>query len=308
MPLLTITLNPAVDKVYTVPGFKAGGVFRPTETRVYVGGKGINASRVYHTLGGVGTAAGFLGGSNGEYVSSCLHREGIASVFTPIGGESRVCSMILDPVGQTETVLNEAGPEATPIDCERLLHSLRELLPVHSVVLLSGSAPPGVPPSFYGDVVRLVGEHGCQIAVDASGNALQAAADAKPFLLKPNADELACLSVGGDGWGGSAAALREQFALDLGMITGGPHGAVVASAEGVWEAAPPPVGLVSATGSGDSLTGAFLWALEEGWSVPEALKLGVAAGAANATVYGSGFCSREMIFSMFARTTVQCLS
>ena len=307
MSLLTITLNPSVDKIYTVPGFQAGGVFRPTETRVYAGGKGINASRVYHTLGGHGTAAGFLGGSNGEYISSCLEREGIASAFTSIAGESRVCSMIVDPEGQTETVLNETGPEIAPAECKSFLESLRELLPAHSVVLLSGSAPRSVLPGFYGDIVRLARSVGIKIAVDASGEALQAAAAGRPFLLKPNADELKTLSVQGDGWGGSARAMREQYGLTLGMITGGPRGAVVVSGEGVWQAIPSPIDLVSATGSGDSLTGAFLWALEEGWPVPEALKLGVAAGAANATVFGSGFCSREQIFTLFAETIVERL-
>ncbi len=308
MPLLTITLNPATDKVYTVPGFQAGGVFRPCETRVYAGGKGINASRVYRTLGGVGTAAGFLGGRNGEYIRNCLTDEGIASAFTPIRGESRICSMIVDPMGQTETVLNETGPEVTPADCERFLSNLRELLPSYSVVLLSGSAPPSIAPSFYGDVVRLVQEHGCKIAVDATGEALRAAAAESPFLLKPNADELKALSVEGDGWAGSAQALLEHYGLTLGVITDGPRGAVVASAEGVWQVVPPTIDLVSTVGSGDSLTGAFLWALEEGWSVPEALRLGVAAGTANATVYGSGFCSCEQIFALFARTALERLS
>ena len=307
MPLLTITLNPAVDKIYTVPGFQAGGVFRPTETRVYAGGKGINAARVFHTLGGETTATGFLGGSNGEYVRDSLRGECLVSSFTPIAGESRVCSMIVNPVGKTETVLNEAGPEVTPSECGDFLDGLRELLPAHSVVLLSGSAPASVPPGFYGDIIRLVQECGFKIAVDASGEALQAAAVKQPFLLKPNADELKALAVGGDGWGGSVQALREQFGLTLGMITAGPRGAVAASAGGVWQATPPPIDLVSATGSGDSLTGAFLWALEEGWSVPDALKLGVAAGAANATVYGSGFCTRDQIFTLFARTVTEWL-
>ena len=307
MPLLTITLNPAVDKVYVVPGFGVGGVFRPSETRVSAGGKGINASRVYGTLGGHGTAAGFLGGVNGEYVRESLAREGIPAEFVPIHGDTRVGAMIVDPERQTETVLNEVGPEVSPAERDALLSRLRELLPRHSAVLLSGSAPAGVSPVFYGDIVRLAQDASVKVAVDASGEALQVAAVAKPYLLKPNTEELKALSVGGDGWAGSARILREHFGLTYGMITSGPRGAVVASTEGVWQATPPPINLVSATGSGDSLTGAFLWALEEGWSAAEALRLGVAAGAANATVYGSGFCTRDQIFALFAQTVVERL-
>ena len=307
MPLLTVTLNPAVDKVYVVPGFGVGGVFRPSETRVSAGGKGINASRVYGTLDGQGTATGFLGGVNGEYVRESLTREDIPSEFVPIHGETRVCAMIVDPERQTETVLNEVGPEVTPAECDALMGRLRELLPRHSSVLLSGSAPAGVSPGFYDDVVRLAQDAGVKVAVDASGEALRVAAAARPYLLKPNTEELKALTVAGDGWAGSARMLRDQFGLTYGMITSGSRGAVVASAEGVWQATPPPINLVSATGSGDSLTGAFLWALEEGWSVSEALKLGVAAGAANATVYGSGSCTRDQILALFAQTVAERL-
>ena len=74
MPLLTVTLNAAVDKLYTVPGFASAACSSPAETRVYAGGKGINVARVYQTLGGEVTATGFLGGSNGEYIRQSLQR------------------------------------------------------------------------------------------------------------------------------------------------------------------------------------------------------------------------------------------
>ena len=85
------------------------------------------------------------------------------------------------------------------------------------------------------------------------------------------------------------------------MITGGPRGAVVADGESVWEAIPPPITVVSAVGSGDSLTAAFVWALINGYNLPEALRLGVAAGAANAITEASGFCTRAGIFELAAQ-------
>jgi fructose-1-phosphate kinase PfkB-like protein len=126
-------------------------------------------------------------------------------------------------------------------------------------------------------------------------------------LIKPNVHEVNVLGSLGDGWGGSAAELRSRYGITLAMVTGGPRGAVVAGDEGIWEAIPPPITVRSAVGSGDSLTAAFLWALEQNWSLPEALRLGVAAGAANAMTYGAGFCGREQIFALADRTQVNKL-
>ena len=304
MPLLTVTLNAAVDKLYTIPGFAVNEVQRPTEMRVYAGGKGINVARVYRTLGGEVTATGFSGGATGEYIQKSLRREGIASEFVSLAQESRVCTVIIDPIGQTETVLNENGPQVTPAECETLLQRLRELLPGQDAVVLSGSFPPGTPPDVYAAIIRTAQENGVKAVLDASGVALQLGVEARPFLVKPNVHELEALSIGSDGWGGSAQALREKYGVTIALITGGARGAVLASAEGVWEATPPTVEVVSALGSGDSLTAGFVWAWAQGWDCAEALKLGVGAGAANAAVYGSGFCTREQIHALAARITL----
>ncbi len=305
MPLLTVTLNAAADKLYTIPGFAVDRVQRPTGTRLYAGGKGINVARVYRTLGGEVLATGFSGGATGEYIRNNLSLEGIAAEFVEIEQESRVCTVVLDPIGRTETVLNENGPLVTPAECTALLQLLRELLPGHDAVVLSGSLPLGTPPDLYAAIIRLAqDEFGVKAVLDASGEALQRGVEAKPFLVKPNVHELEALSVGGDGWGVSAQALCAKYGVALALVTGGARGAVLANAKGVWEAVPPAVEVVSALGSGDSLTAGFVWAWEQGWSHAEALKWGVAAGAANATVYGSGFCTRDQIFEMAARTAV----
>lgn len=279
-------------------------VQRPAETRVYAGGKGINVARVYQTLGGDAIATGFLGGINGVKIRLGIRQENIRSEFILIEQESRVCTAILDPVGHTETVLNENGPEVTFDECEVLLQRLRELLPRYDAVILSGSLPPGTPPDIYATIIRLAQGSGVKAVLDASGEALQFGVEAMPFLVKPNVHELEALSVGGDGWGGSAQALREKYGVRLALVTGGARGAVLAGAEGIWEAIPPPIELKSALGSGDSLTAGFVWAWEQGWGHAESLRLGVAAGAANAAVYGSGFCSRAQIMELASRTTV----
>lgn len=302
---MTITLNAAVDKTYTVPGFALDRVHRPTETLTTAGGKGVNVARVYRTLGGAATATGFLGGRNGEYIAGSLASEGIPAAFVFVRGESRLCIAVMDPQAGTQTELNENGPLVHVSDCAALLARLRELLPGCQFVIISGSLPPGTPPTFYRDVISLAqDEFSVRAVLDASGESLTQAVKARPFLVKPNQHELTALAVAGDSWGESARALREKYRLPLALVTGGARGAVAADDKGVWEAIPPPISVQSAVGSGDALAAAFLWALEDGRQTPDALRLGVAAGAANAMTLGAGFCSRASIFEIAAQTRV----
>ena len=303
-PILSVTLNAAVDKTYTVPGFALDRVHRPTEMRVSAGGKGINVARVYRTLGGEAEATGFLGGTNGDYLARALQAEGIPDRCVRVAGESRICIAILDPLAGTQTEINENGPQVSPDECDALLARLRELLPGYEAVVLSGSIPPGVSSGIYAEIIQMAQAADVPAILDASGASLAQGVAASPFLAKPNVHELAVLNVGGDGWGSSAQAVRRKFGVELAIVTGGLRGAVMASAAGVWEAIPPPVAVVSAVGSGDSLTAAFLWSYRQHGDLPEALRVGVAAGAANAQTSGPGFCTREQILALAPRVQV----
>jgi len=308
LSILTVTLNACVDKTYTVPGFALDQVHRPTAMVVSAGGKGINVARVYRSLGGEVTATGFLGGSNGDFLRRAMLREGVTPDFVAVAEESRVCIAIMDPIGGTQTELNENGPRITSADGDVLLARLRELLPGRDAVIISGSMPPDTPPALYRDIITLAqDEFGVKAVLDTSGEALALGAQARPFLLKPNVHELSALGITEDGWAESAQSLRRKYDVPLAMVTAGARGAVLAGPEGLWEAVPPPITVVSAVGSGDSLTAAFIWASGNGYNYGEALRLGVAAGAANTTAYGAGIFPRELVFELAARTQVNKL-
>ena len=301
MPLLTVTLNPALDKVQVVPDFHAGAVYKASETHTSAAGKGINVARVAHTLGGSVTALGFLGGAAGGYAAECLRREGIAHRIVPISGETRTSVIVSDPVNRRDTVLNEAGPHISPEELNDFRSLLRELLPTAKTVSYSGSLPPGVPSSFYAEAIELARELGVKTALDTSGIALVQGAAARPFLLKPNWQELVALGDESEGgWAGAAAALRGRFGCEVAIVTDGERGAVLACADGLWECAAPTVEVVSAVGSGDSFLAGFLWAWDDGRGPEEALRWATAAGAANARRYGSGFCTRAEIETLVA--------
>jgi tagatose 6-phosphate kinase len=304
-----VTLNAAVDTTYTVPGFTLDRVNRPAAARVTAGGKGVNVARVYQTLGGRATATGFLGARNGDDIHRWLTAEGIPSGFVRVPGESRVCIAIMDPATGTQTEINEFGPTVSHADCDALMDRLRELLPGCCVVVLSGSLPPGTPTTFYRDVIRLAqDEYGVRAVLDASGEALQRGIEAGPYLVKPNIHELTALDITSHDLPEATALLRSRYGVLLAMVTAGPQGAVVCSDMGSWSATPPAVRVLSAVGSGDSLTAGFLWSLLRDDPLPQALRMGVAAGAANVMSYSAGFLDSQAVFNLAVRVTVSQVS
>jgi 1-phosphofructokinase family hexose kinase len=303
--VLTVTLNPALDRTYAAPGFTVGAVHRVGEPTVVAGGKGINVARVIRTLGGDALTTGFLAGKAGGVLQQALDDEGISSDFVAVSGETRTCVKIVDPGAGTQTELNEAGPRISDSDRDALLAKLRALLPGCRYLVLSGSLPPGTPADFYARIIDMArDETGTQAILDASGDALVQGIAARPFLAKPNVHELADLGIDPEPLETAARRLRELRGLTMALVTAGPRGAVLSTPEDDWMAVPPAITVRSAVGSGDSLTAGFLWALAGGSPPGEALALGVGAGAANAQGIGSGFCDRASIADLAARTVV----
>lgn len=298
--IITVTLNAAVDKTYRIEHFVLDRVHRPAESRTVAGGKGINVARVYQALGGRAMTTGFLGGYNGRFIARALGKEGIHSRFVRTREESRVCIAVVDPSNGTQTEVNENGPRIATreLSAFRALYAdlLRQERPACCV--LSGSAPPGVPDTIYADLINIARECNVRCVLDASGAPLAAGLRAVPWMAKPNIHELS-------EWCGEEVRDRKrivqiadgilQTGVEIVVVTMGQDGCICVTRDESWFASPPVVRFVSAVGSGDSLVGAMLWAMAKGESLAESLRMGVAAGAANATVYGAGFCTRRQI-------------
>ncbi|HUV04261.1 MAG TPA: 1-phosphofructokinase [Armatimonadota bacterium] len=305
--ILTVTLNAAVDKTYTVENFAIDRVHRPSSWRIVPGGKGINVARVYREVGGEAVATGFIGGHNGDYILQGMREEGLKSDFVRTAGESRVCIAILDPIGKTQTELNEVGPAVTDEEVRRLNLKFESLVPGMQFAVFSGSIPPGVVNSIYRELTELARHYDVPCVLDTSGAPLAEALVAKPFMAKPNVHELSAVvgrQLGTVEEATEAAREVNRRGVDIVIVTLGRDGALAATSEGVWRARPPEIPFVSAVGSGDALAAAFLHVLATGGSVPEALRFGVGAGAANAMTFGAGFCRREDIVQLAEQTEV----
>lgn len=311
--ILTVTLNAAVDKTYRVENFALDRVHRPSEWRVAAGGKGINVARVFHTLGGNVVATGFLGGHNGRQIRESLLQEGIPAEFVQTQGESRLCIAIVDPIASTQTEINEPGPNIRPEEVAAFRSIFSRLIEEYRFcyIVLSGSLPPGVPVTIYADLIHMARAQNVPCVLDASGEALRHGLEAHPWMVKPNRFELAALCDRESLTSSEIISFARKLAgtgAEIVAVTLGREGCICAAAGSIWMAKPTPIRFVSAVGSGDAFVGAFVWALEQGGEIPEALRLGVGAGSANAEVYGAGFCSAEHIHKNAAGVTLERLT
>lgn len=303
--ILTVTLNPCVDHAMFVEQLHPNDSNRVVRVERDAGGKGLNLSRVVAELGGATVATGFLGGSVAYSIRHELDRQGVVHRFVPIEGETRVNFSVEDASGLPPTTFNERGPSIQAHELAALWDLLPELLLATRWIAVGGSLPPGVPASVYADIVAFARTHGVRVMVDADGDAMRAALDAGPDVVKPNQDEaerLLGVSIRSRGEAIAAVSLLWTRVRGSGGGTGryallsrGSEGVMLVGEEGIYEGVPPEVEVKSTIGSGDSLLAGFLFGLEDGLSIAEALRLGVACGAATATTSGAEIARRPVI-------------
>ncbi len=314
--IVTVTLNPCVDRTLFVDGLKVHDTNRVTRTEMDAGGKGLNLSRVATRLGANTLALGFLGGEAGEYVRLRLAQEGVAERCVTIAAATRT-NISVESGDGPPTTLNEPGPPITTEEYQALEAELRRQPADGQWVVFAGSVPPSLPRNVIADLARCAHQAGCQVMVDADGDVMKHALNEPLDFIKPNRSEAERLL------GRSlpeikdvAAAARELHqrllaqgsALGLVVISLGAEGAVMASPRGTWHGLPIPVEARSTIGSGDSMVAGILTALTSGLDESEALRYGLAAGAATAMTSGSDIGQRADFDALLPQARVQPLS
>lgn len=296
--LLVTCLNPALDITHHVPAVDWAGVNRPTAVFARPGGKGTNVARVLRSFGMSVLLTGFAGGTTGTAVETELGRLGVPTAFTPVAGETRrtftvVDSTVVDgnPGGvQVRVALfNEPGPEVSEAEFTRFRRDYDTVLTNASVVVLSGSLPPGVAPDGYARLIEAANSAGVPAVLDTSGEALRAGVAAGPAIVKPNLDELGALvgsrlrTPAGEtdlaAVTAAAAALRADGAGSV-VVSLGPDGLLAVTGDGCWRALAPVISAGNATGAGDAVTAALAHGVILGQRWPERLRHAAALGAA----------------------------
>lgn len=297
--IITITLNPALDKSSRVSHVLPEKKLRCSDPVFEPGGGGINVSRAIKKLGGESCAWFLQGGPTGQSLCNLLTNEEIDYWTVETKNWTRENLMIVEEATGNQYRFGMPGPQTLEDEWKQCLQKLREMkeseLP--EFVVASGSLPPGVPSDFYLQLAVLAHEKNFKLIVDTSGDALLKAAGEGVYLLKPNLGELAAL-VGKD----EISALEQEDialqVLDEGkcqvlVVSLGPRGAMLASKEGgISYVVPPTVMQKSAVGAGDSMVAGMVLSLLKGYSLPEVVRYGVAAGTAATMTPGSELCRK----------------
>ncbi len=285
--IATVTLNPAIDKTIVIPGFAIGKTNRGAVEKVDAGGKGINVAKAVRQLGCPVTATGFLGGANGTHIAEALAAANIPADFVWVPGETRVNLKIQDPISGVETEVNEAGFRVDAAHVAELERKIEQIAARSSVMVFSGSLPPGVAADVYSRFIRIARSCGARTILDAAGEALRLGVAEAPDLIKPNKAEAEEL-LGGtiDNEGRAARMLLAQGPATV-VISLGPGGAIAATRGEMWRSRPPAVRTASSIGAGDAMVAAFAVAMIRNMPLADALRLATAAAAATVATDGT---------------------
>lgn len=305
--IYTVTFNPAIDYVVKMDGFALGETNRTAGEEYYFGGKGINVSVILNELGLDTTAMGFISGFTGRALEEGLQKQGIRTAFVELDeskGITRINMKIKSGEGDsiTETEINGQGPHITEAAAEQLLGRIKALSN-DDILIISGSVPKTMPEDTYEQILACLtvsdrsGGMRIPVVVDATGDLLMNVLPYKPFLIKPNNDELAemldCPMDDVHQIIEGAKELRKRGARNV-IISRGSKGAIMVTEDDeVIVQDPVPGKTVNSVGAGDSMVAGFVAGYIKENSYEYALRLGTAAGSA--TACSPGLASREEI-------------
>ncbi|HHY81151.1 MAG TPA: 1-phosphofructokinase family hexose kinase [Clostridiales bacterium] len=309
--ILAINMNPAIDKVYAVDDYQAGKVFRPRAMTATAGGKGLNVARVAYLLGEKVIVTGMAGGSIGRLIEDNVKQQGLDSRFVPIQGESRICINVTDEKNNTSTEILEPGPVVTPEEADRFLDQYMELLEECSVVTASGSLPEGMPRDFYALLIRLAKERGKKFILDTSGEFFKEGIKEKPYMIKPNIDELtSALGFKPTDMSGYVNAIKmfKDQGIQLPVISLGKRGCIAALEDGIYHFTTPDIKVVNTVGSGDSFVAGCAAGLCRNLPLADVIKLGMACGTANTQFFKTGWITVDMVNKFIPRIKYEKLS
>lgn len=319
--IITVTLNPAIDKTVEVPGLLPGGLNRIGHVEYDAGGKGINVSKTIRALGEKSIATGFIGGSGGQTILKVLTEKGICCDFVEVQGETRTNTKVVEEDG-TLTELNEPGPFISEEDLRELEEKLLSYAHPNTLFVFAGSIPAGVSKSIYGDWIRLVKAKGAKTLLDADGEAFAKAVEAGPDMIKPNLDELmeyfglpTLESIQKECNSSFAAEILEkkninifqEKGIDRVVISLGKEGAVFLWKTSSYNNGDDSLGyqmrrcpalsvkVRSTVGAGDAMVAALAYAWQQHYNIEETIKLCMAASAGAVTTVGTKPPSRELV-------------
>jgi 6-phosphofructokinase 2 len=297
MKIVTLTLNPALDKSSYIDHIQPEKKLR-CETPVYEpGGGGINISRAIKILGGESLAIIASGGATGAKINELLNGEGIQVQNIDTQNPTRENLLIMERITGQHYRFGMPGYKMNDDELQQCIDIVENLPGNTEYFVASGSLPPGAPPDLYGTLAQIARNNNIKCLIDTSGDALLHAARMGLCIMKPNLRELSQLA-GKDQISGTeqediARQIIEEGLASMLVVSLGPRGAMLVTREKTEYVVPPTVVRKSTVGAGDSMVAAMILSLSRGHDPSKAVKWGVAAGTAATMTAGTELCRKE---------------
>ncbi|AOG60446.1 1-phosphofructokinase [Spiroplasma helicoides] len=293
--IYVISLSPAIDYILKFDDFIKDKTNRPYYTEMYAAGKGIHISMLLNNLGLKNESIIFSNGSFEEYFYKDLDSLNINYKKFKANGDIRINLKLID---SNQTECSVKSPSIDDQEIEKMFEYLEKNVQKNDYIIATGSIPKGVDENIYSKIAKLAQKLEAYCVVDAFGKALLDSLNHKPFLIKPNKDELSLtfnkpINTQEDAIG-AAKKLIELGAQNV-IVSMGSEGAIlinkdkiIKSSIGKWNKS-----LVNAAGAGDSMLGGFIYNYIKTQKLEDSLKMGITCGSA--TAFSNKIASKELI-------------
>ena len=315
MKIITLTLNPAFDVHCYVKDFAPYHENLATVTHRDAGGKGVNISKALTANGVENLAFVVVGDENGDSFLKCLEANRLSCKVLKVSGRIRE-NITIHTNGADETRISFEGFKATNALLSDVLAALDGKGLNGAFVTFTGRVPSGVDMWAVKQFLKELADKGAKIIIDSKSFSLDDIIEVRPYLIKPNGEEIS------EYLGREIRELSETKAvaeelnrkgIENVMISLGAEGALLAtfstdSAESsVYVATPPKIDAISTIGAGDSSIGGFLAAVSEGKSTKDALRLAVSYGTAACLTQGTSAPKSEDIKEIYSKIKISIL-
>ena len=292
--IYTITFNPAIDYVVNIDKLNLGITNRSTSESYYYGGKGINVSTILCNLGIKNKALGFVAGFTGDAIEKGAKDAGIDTDFIHL--ENGISRINIKIKSSEETEINCQGPHITDSDIEKLFSQLDELKEGDTLIL-AGSIPNSLPQDIYENILAKLSDRNIRFVVDATQKLLMNVLKYRPFLIKPNRQELSemfdvevntqedIIKYG--------KKLQDMGAVNVLVSLGGDGALLIDEYSKIHTMGTVKDKVINTVGSGDSMVAGFIAGYSSKNDYDYALKLGTACGCA--TAFLPGLATKEKI-------------
>ncbi|MCI7814615.1 MAG: 1-phosphofructokinase family hexose kinase [Lachnospiraceae bacterium] len=301
--IVTVTMNPAVDRTVLLDHLEKGGLNRILGKKTEAGGKGINVSKTIKALGLKSIATGLIGGKGGKMIEKMMHDQGIETDFVTIEGNTRINIKVTESDGSV-TELNETGPRVTHKELAQLFLKLDQYADEETLFVFSGSVPEGVPLDFYARTIEMVHEKGAKVFLDTEQDLLDWGLEARPDFLRISQKELGDLfeeEIRDEKRAAVLGARLVEAGIGFVAITQEGKGAIFLTPDFCVRCPGLKVPIVSAVGAWDGMVGALASGWEEGISFEAGIRLAMAVSSAAMTTEGTNLADQMTVVKLYQK-------